>query len=275
MSRGLAKVRPALAFHHRATVPDVGSSFRDRSQPGRNRDALEMLERSHRRLEERLAELNRAAGALARSSSGDHIATIDMVIDYLDRSAARHEVDEEASLFPRLRRHDELAPMLDALTDEHRIHQSLHGRLRTERSAWPAAGPDASAAARLVTLASELGRAYRGHITREESELLPAARGHLSTSELDGIRREMDERRGRDGDGKRERGDESSGRRGGGKAGGGRGGGGGGGGKPGGGRGGGGGGGGKRGGDGGGGKRGGDGGGGKRRAAGGGRVRER
>ena len=65
-----------------------------------------MLERSHRRLEERLADLTRAAGDIVRErAEAGAIEQVDAVLDYLERSAARHETDEEESLFLRLRRH--------------------------------------------------------------------------------------------------------------------------------------------------------------------------
>jgi hemerythrin-like domain-containing protein len=155
-----------------------------------------MLERSHRRLEERISELQRAAGAILRerADTGD-LAAVDDVLAYLERSAVRHETDEEESLFPRLRVHRELRPLLAELSAEHDLHRQIVAHLRTQRSGWPPGGPDAGDGAALAMTTGELARAYRAHIEREERELLPAARDHLSRSELAAIRLEMERRR--------------------------------------------------------------------------------
>src|SRR5919198_6186334 len=81
-------------------------------------DAIEMLERSHRQVEERLAQLQRACSAIVRERGGaGELAAIDDALAYLERSAARHEEDEEESLFPRLRRTPG-GPDLAALLEE-------------------------------------------------------------------------------------------------------------------------------------------------------------
>lgn len=164
----------------------------------RPRGALDMLERSHRRLEQRLADLIMAAEAVAQGEPGDHLAAIDEVLEFLERSATRHEVDEEGSLFPRLRRHLALSPLLETLTSEHARHHRLHGELRDLRRRLGPGRLDPTDGARLADLAGQLDRAYRLHIEREEAELLPAARAHLSADELSAMLDEMDERRERD-----------------------------------------------------------------------------
>jgi hemerythrin-like domain-containing protein len=160
-----------------------------------------MLERSHRRLEHELDALAAASAALAGEDRADAIGRVDAAIDYFARSAARHEVDEEGSLFPRLRRHPELAALLDALTDEHEHHQRLHGELIAQRAAWPPDGPDAVQIPRMIALIDELAAAYRAHIAREEASLFPAARAHLDATELAAVLTEMEARRGRGGGG--------------------------------------------------------------------------
>lgn len=164
-------------------------------------DGLDMMERSHRRLEERVVELQRAAEAIVRERAHNtELDQVDSVISFLERSAARHESDEEDSLFPRLRRHGELLSLLNDLAQEHDQHRHLVAHLRALRSGWPPGGPDAGDGAALAITANELARAYRAHIEREERELLPFARDRLTPDELSQLGAEMERRRG-NGDG--------------------------------------------------------------------------
>jgi hemerythrin-like domain-containing protein len=121
-------------------------------------DPFEMLLRTHRRLEQRLTDLTRAA------DERDHQMIVD-VLDYFERAITRHEADEEQSLFPRI---PQLQSVCEAITAEHAHHAALHKKLReaAENVDWEA----------LRTLTGEIASAYAGHITREENELFPAAR---------------------------------------------------------------------------------------------------
>lgn len=166
-------------------------------------DGLEMMERSHRRLEERMVELQRAAEAIVRQrADAGELEQVDAVISFLERSAARHESDEEESLFPRLRQVAELASLMSDLAQEHDQHRHLVAHLRALRSGWPEAGPDAGDGAALAIAANELARAYRVHIEREERELMPLARDRLSADERVQVGLEMERRRNGDGGGR-------------------------------------------------------------------------
>jgi hemerythrin-like domain-containing protein len=131
-----------------------------------------------------------------RERAGDgELAAVDSILSYLERSAVRHEEDEEASLFPRLRGVADLGPLLDDLAAEHVAHRQLVRQLSSLRSGWPPSGPDVGDRASLVILANELARTLRAHIDREERELLPAAREHLGPADRQAIRAEMTRRR--------------------------------------------------------------------------------
>ena len=186
--------------------------------PG-GRDPFEQLERSHRRLEERLEDLT-AIAREARNAAADVDAIRD-VAGFFARAVRRHEEDEEGSLFPRLRERAELGPLLDRLATEHREHLALHAKLDGLVEKLHRRPDDAPAIAELGVVAEALVDAYRAHVSDEESTLFPAARVALDEAQLDAIAREMQERRGGGGGG--------GGGRGGGGGGGGRGGGGGGG----------------------------------------------
>ena len=166
-------------------------------------DGLDMMERSHRRLEERVVELQRVAEAIVRERADDaELEQVDSVLAFLERSAARHESDEEESLFPRLRQHTELVSLMSDLAHEHDQHRHLVAHLRALRSGWPPGGPDAGDGAALVMAVSELARAYRAHIEREERELMPLARDRLTADERAQVGLEMERRRNGDGGGR-------------------------------------------------------------------------
>lgn len=151
------------------------------------RDPFEQLESSHRRLEERLAELGAAATTPAGSGRDAALGVVEAVLDYFDRSVQRHEADEEKSLFPRLRAHPELTATLEMLECEHREHERLHADLR---EGYQDPGY-------LAELARKLATAYRAHILEEERVLFPAARRLLKEADLLAIAAEMEARRGR------------------------------------------------------------------------------
>jgi hemerythrin-like domain-containing protein len=143
--------------------------MRDGGDRSDETDPFARLERTHRRIEERLAALE--AG---EADAAD-------VIEWLDRSAARHHDDEERSLFPRLAADAAFATILAALGDEHRALDAA-----TRALAASPADP---------TLAARLNDLYRAHIDREERELFPRARAALTAVVIEEIGREMIGRR--------------------------------------------------------------------------------
>lgn len=161
------------------------------------RDPFEQLERSHRRLEERLEDLAWAARE-ARGAAADVDAIRD-VAAFFSRAVRRHEEDEEGSLFPRLRElaaKSDLLPLLDRLAAEHREHVALHARLDEIIAQLDAKPDDTTAIAELSAVSDALAAAYRSHVDAEEKTLFPAARAALDRAALDAIGQEMQARRG-------------------------------------------------------------------------------
>jgi hemerythrin-like domain-containing protein len=144
------------------------------------RDPFEMLERCHRRLEETLATL-----------ADPTRQALDEALMFIDRSVKRHEDDEELSLFPRLVRVPQLAPLLDRLTVQHRDQAAAIEDLRALLEA-PKLDP---VLAREVV--GRLSASYAEHIAVEEKQLFPAARAAFDADDLGGMASEMDSRRGR------------------------------------------------------------------------------
>ncbi len=167
----------------------MGGNFQNR---GKSKTALERLDRSHRRVEERLAELSASAAAIAGGEQIDeHWPLVEEVLSYLQRASLRHEQDEEDSVFPRLRQHAALRPLLDRLTGDHRSQRKLVAKLAKLVSAAekPATGRA------LVKLSTALSASYQDHIEREDRQLLPAIARHISSEEQAEIAKEMAARR--------------------------------------------------------------------------------
>jgi hemerythrin-like domain-containing protein len=156
-------------------------------------DPIGFLEACHRRIEQRLDVLARVPAALrtGEAGSGDEARqALTAFLRHFDDAAVKHSLDEEASLFPRLKH-----PLVDELIAEHREHEAIYLALRDAARRVIAR----EAAARLVDDLDEHGRAmsaaYRDHIRREEAEIVPLAR-QLDGRELRAIGLEMRIRRG-------------------------------------------------------------------------------
>jgi hemerythrin-like domain-containing protein len=150
-------------------------------------DPFEQLERSHRRLAERLSELSAAAADLGGPQGHEARYAVEDVLDWIARAVTRHEEDEDRSLFPRLAGHPQVQASITKLTAEHRAHEQLAKDLR--------AALDHPERAR--ELAARLAAAYRAHLEEEERVLFPAARPLLDATARAEICKEMDARRGR------------------------------------------------------------------------------
>jgi hemerythrin-like domain-containing protein len=184
--------------------------------------SLVQLERCHRRHDQVMTELLEAARRLAagRPDEGD-LDRVREAVAYFERAVARHFVDEEGSVFPRLStRRPELAQALAELSAEHPLQIALQAEVASaahelDGEARPTAGKV------LLDAATKLAEAHRAHVGREDA-LFANAHEALTAEDDAEIVAEMETRRGRDDNGHR--------RGGGGGGGGGRGGGGGGGG---------------------------------------------
>jgi hemerythrin-like domain-containing protein len=148
---------------------------------------LERLRSCHRRIEERLAELTEATRS--RQTGGAAIDRVEEVIGFADRSIARHEDDEEQSLFPRAKSVEAARPIIERLKNEHRAQNALWDRLR---HAW-----HASARGEIESIARELAESYARHLEVEERELFPALETTLPAEAWTEIDREMEGRRDR------------------------------------------------------------------------------
>lgn len=157
----------------------LGAPAVDVTLQSKSSHVLGRLRHTHRRIEQRLAELEVAV------ANGDAQRTDD-VIAFYERSIVVHEDDEERSLFPRLGGIAEAAPIVLALTAEHRAQKELWESLIHATREAPA---DAHA------IAGEIRASYARHLALEERELFPLVEARLEEAEWALMDEEMSQRR--------------------------------------------------------------------------------
>ena len=179
--------------NHRTMVTDFLS---DHTAPSFD-DPLGMLAACHGRIERQLSTLDRLQRYLPEHGADiDARAAARGILRYFDTAAPNHHADEEASLFPRLKRMqpDRADRLIADLAAEHEALAAKWRRLRPLLTGI-AAGTRANLSARQV---AEIRTAYAAHIAREESELFPLAAATFDAATLAEIGSEMAARRGVD-----------------------------------------------------------------------------
>ncbi|HYP04621.1 MAG TPA: hemerythrin domain-containing protein [Bryobacteraceae bacterium] len=156
---------------------------------------IDHLVACHRRIEHRLDTLERAGAALDQSPEASLIA-IENSVRFMDVSGVLHTIDEEESVFPRIRNAanpDEIA-YLDNLEAEHREADQVYLRLKeVATSLMNGVTPEAIPEYR--NLVAKLSGMYRSHIASEDQVLMELGRRVLTPSELEVIQSEMRARR--------------------------------------------------------------------------------
>lgn len=153
----------------------------------------EFLKACHRRIEQRLEAMERAAAAI-ETSRGEALAAFEAAFRFLDSSGALHTEDEEESVFPRLRARMEPGERvyLAELEHDHAEAGGIHRRLRTLVEAAARGDADAPAIRGAVEAFTAL---YRRHISSEDAALTDYARRLLTPEDRGGIAAEMRARR--------------------------------------------------------------------------------
>ena len=150
---------------------------------------LEHLMACHRRIEDRLETLERAAAHL-EDRTEEALGAFRSAFAFLDSSGALHTADEEESLFPRLLpalepgERSYVAGLEHEHTEAHLIYTELKASLERPAQARH--------------LVERLCALYRAHIASEDSVLQEYAKVHLTEAQLGEIAREMKDRRGLD-----------------------------------------------------------------------------
>ncbi len=173
-------------------------------KPGNGFDnPLGLLSDCHRRIERFLGNLQQVADqAEGGALTDDQRHTLEISLRYFRKAVPRHTQDEEASLFPRMRRivNDEIKSALNqiqALEADHQRAAELHAVVDKIGSRWlEKGGISAEEVVRMKVALGELEGLYSNHIALEDHEVFPLAGRELPADQIEAIGREMAKRRG-------------------------------------------------------------------------------
>jgi len=167
------------------------------------RNPLGLLSDCHRRIERFLEGLI----AIAESAQGNKLGDaerqqFEVGLRYFVEAAPKHTLDEEESLFPRLRACKDSESQaafatMDSLHAEHQEAETIHRKVDELGRAWltdECLSPDDARI--LIGLLHGLRRTYEKHIAVEDNDLFPLAGRILDRALLETIAREMAVRRG-------------------------------------------------------------------------------
>lgn len=167
------------------------------------RNPLGLLSDCHRRIERFLDGLI----AISEEAQGNKLSDVqrqqfEVGLRYFREAAPKHTLDEEESLFPRLRLHKDgesltAFALLAGLHADHTEAEIKHQRVDELGRAWLAdqvLSPDKARI--LISLLKDLRATYEKHIAVEDNELFPLAEKILDRAELEAIAQEMAQRRG-------------------------------------------------------------------------------
>jgi hemerythrin-like domain-containing protein len=156
---------------------------------------LDHLVACHDRILERIRTFERVGESL-ESDSEAALEALSRALHFMDVSGRLHTVDEEESVFPRMRQHlaESDRAYLDSLETQHREKEQVYAELKSlAKDLRQSVTPER--AARYRSLATRLAELYRSHIESENTLLVALGRKCLEESELSAIRNEMKARR--------------------------------------------------------------------------------
>ncbi len=165
-------------------------------------ESLTLLSDCHRRIERFLYVLI----TVSRQCFGNELnpeqqRVVETALKYFRDTAPKHELDEEESLFPRMRASgnplvERVLNRLETLEEEHPILDLHHQEVESFFKLWMLRGwLSEQEGHHLRTALSKLSRMYHKHIHLEETEVFPLAMQVLKPFEIESIRHEMAARR--------------------------------------------------------------------------------
>jgi hemerythrin-like domain-containing protein len=166
-------------------------------------DPIGLLSDCHRRIERFLGVLvTVATQAEGAALNPEQRGALEISLRYFKLAAPKHTLDEEDSLFPRLRdsqdpRAQPVLISLQKLSGDHRVAEEKHGRVEQFANQWLSDGAlSGEDNRRLREMLAELIEFYAAHIALEEQQVFPLAAVVLTAADLQLIGSEMAKRRG-------------------------------------------------------------------------------
>jgi hemerythrin-like domain-containing protein len=169
-------------------------------------DPFQHLVDCHDRIEEHLQILEREGARLASATAEERQEArqrINQALGFLALMGRLHTLDEEATLFPRLRasaRAEDLGlgDLVVALESQHREKEAVFDELAALVDQFPSPidPPSSLQVSRLEGYVAQLAGLYRPHIMLENARLIPLSRESLSAADLEPMAQEMRERFG-------------------------------------------------------------------------------
>ena len=168
-------------------------------------DPIQHILNCHEQIERRLVTLQYAAMTVGFSDGAmlqDAAAALGYEVEVLEAIDKLHTLDEEESLFPRLRANlrddiSVLEPLMLSLELQHQNEQAAFAKLKAGVKAITAAGAQPSdQTSSCEDLVRELAAVCGPHMALENESLLPLARKALQPADLEQIGREMRKRWG-------------------------------------------------------------------------------
>lgn len=176
-------------IHHNEVMIRAEALFAPKPERSSLEAPLDHLKACHRRIEERLELMERAAAHL-ETNRQEALAAFESAFRFMDTAGMLHTEDEEMSVFPRLKTRLERGELSYLAGLEH-DHTEAH-RLYTElKATYSASGP----VEQVAGLVSRLTTLYRSHIASEDQVLQEYAAQHLDDADLRSIAAEMKARR--------------------------------------------------------------------------------
>lgn len=172
-----------------------------RSPANFSEDPIRVMRDCHRRIERFLYVIvtvkRQAQGGLL---SQEQQSALTAALLYFREAAPWHVLDEQESLFPRLRiartPNGSTLELLEGLELEHAVVSVCHREVDALGNKWLDRGSLSVAdASRLAEMVGKLSLIYHHHIHQEETEVFPLAQQVLSEPEIRAIGREMSARR--------------------------------------------------------------------------------
>lgn len=157
---------------------------------------LSVLHEGHRNIERSLQVLREMVGeAPVDGLLSPHKQKLEHELNVFFAMVKRHRMDEEASLFPRLRVDPLAALIIDELERDHQRAESWQQTIRNVGRDWLVSGfQDDVARDKILEAIEELARLGQKHTKIEEQRLFPLAMGRLDEETLRQMAAEMSAR---------------------------------------------------------------------------------